>query len=122
MSHPEDPDLIQSSGGVTIVRFEEPHIDTENYDSIRRQLMTYLDIYQPKQVLANLWHIEYLHSIGIGLLTGMLKHVQAYGGHFALCSLQSDVSDLLKVTHMQNMFSIFANEKEALDHFAKHPQ
>lgn len=103
--------------GITIIRFEEPHIDQVNFVEINRLVLDHIDTHKPEKVLANLRHIVYLHSLGIGMLTGMLKHIHGYGGRLRLCSLQPDVHELLTVTHMHSLFVTFDSEKTALERF-----
>ena len=105
--------VIQSIHGVDFVRFETARIDHHNFNELQKHILEYLDEHQPLRVVANLRKIEYLHSIGIGLLVGMVKHVHAYKGEVRFCSMQTEVHELLTITRMHNLFEVFDTEKEA---------
>lgn len=117
MSATLKPVDIHSVNGITIMRFEVPHIEHENIDAIRSLMLDYVDANHPERVVINLRKIDYMHSLGIGLLTGMLKHMHAYGGKLKLCSLQAEVHELLTVTHMHTIFDCYDTEPSALASF-----
>ena len=113
MSVNSQPVVIQSIHGVAFIRFEVPRIDHDNFEEIHKYILAYLDEHQPIRVVANLRKVEYLHSMGIGLLVGMVKHVHAYQGKIRFCSMQTEVHELLTITRMHDVFEVFDTEKEA---------
>lgn len=112
-----DSVILEDCSGVLIIRFQGPRIDHENFEHLDELIADYLNKNQPQRVLANLRKIDYLHSIGIGLLSGMIKHIHSYGGELRLCSLQPEVHELLTVMHLHNYFEVYDTEKSALAGF-----
>ncbi len=108
---------IHTTNGITIMRFEVPHIEHDNIDTMRHLILSYVDTHLPSRVVINMRKIEYMHSLGIGLLVAALKHIQAIGGKLKLCSLQTEVHELLTVTHMHTLFDCYDNEPSALASF-----
>lgn len=103
--------------GVVIIRFEVGQIDADNIDTARHQIFQFIDTHLPRKVLINMRHVGYLHSLGIGLLTAILKRVQGYQGQLRLCSLQPEVDELLTITHMHTVFDCYDTEPSALAAF-----
>ncbi len=74
--------------GIAIMRFEATHIDQDVVDQASKLMFDAIDAYHPMRVVVNLRNVDFLHSLGLGMLAGILKHIQAYGGRLRLCSLK----------------------------------
>ena len=117
MTVPSELVRFEELYGICIIRFEVQRIDHETFDAVYKSVVGYIDASEPERVLANLRRVEYLHSVGIGLLTALIKHVNAYGGKLRLCSMQPEVHELLTITSMHNYFDIYDTEKAAIADF-----
>lgn len=103
--------------GIAIMRFEASHIDQDVVDRASKLMFDKIDAHHPPRVVLNLRKVDYLHSLGLGMLAGLSKHIQAYGGKLRLCSLQPEVLELLTVTHMLAVFECYDTEPSALQDF-----
>lgn len=65
--------------------------------------------------LLNLSQVNFIDSSGLGAMISVLKVVTLNNGNIVLCELKTPVENLLKLTRMNNVFKICANEKEGLE-------
>jgi len=70
-----------------------------------------------KSILLNLDKVTYMDSAGIGELVACFKRASEAGARLKLLNPSGRVSDLLSLTKLQQVFEIFAEEKEALVSF-----
>jgi anti-sigma B factor antagonist len=70
-----------------------------------------------KSILLNLDKVTYMDSAGIGELVACFKRSSEAGARLKLLNPSGRVSDLLSLTKLQQVFEIFADEKEALVSF-----
>ncbi|HEV8335532.1 MAG TPA: STAS domain-containing protein [Candidatus Polarisedimenticolia bacterium] len=70
-----------------------------------------------KSILLNLDKVTYMDSAGIGELVACFKRASEAGAKLKLLNPSGRVSDLLSLTKLQQVFEIFAHEKEALVSF-----
>jgi anti-sigma B factor antagonist len=70
-----------------------------------------------KSILLNLDKVTYMDSAGIGELVACFKRASEAGAKLKLLNPSGRVSDLLSLTKLQQVFEIFADEKEALVSF-----
>lgn len=70
-----------------------------------------------KSILLNLDKVTYMDSAGIGELVACFKRASEAGAKLKLLNPSGRVSDLLSLTKLQQVFEIFAEEKEALVSF-----
>lgn len=117
MSETTELARIEEAHGICIIRLETQRIDHENFDDVYKKVVGYIDANEPERLLMNLRRVEYLHSVGIGLLTAVIKHVNHYDGKLRLCSMQQEVHELLTITSMHTYFDIYDTEKSALADF-----
>ena len=67
------------------------------------------------KVLADFSQVSYIDSTGIGFLIGIYTSVLKNAeGRFALANLNRRVRDVLELTRLANVMSIYPNEDEAL--------
>lgn len=63
-------------------------------------------------LLIDLQHVEFMDSGGLGGLVLALKQVRRSGGRMAICALNDQLQMLLKLTDMEEVFEIYANQAE----------
>ena len=71
-----------------------------------------------KNILLNLRELEYLDSSGIGELARIYVAVVKRGGAMRVIGLTSKVEEILRVTHLSQMFPEVPDEQSALRSFA----
>lgn len=70
-----------------------------------------------RNIVLNLSQLKYLDSSGIGELARNYASVVKAGGSMKVVGLSSKVEEVLKITHLYQVFPEFANEEEALGSF-----
>lgn len=70
-----------------------------------------------RNIVLNLSQLKYLDSSGIGELARNYASVVKSGGSMKVVGLSSKVEEVLKITHLYQVFPEFANEEEALGSF-----
>jgi len=70
-----------------------------------------------KNILLNLSGLHYLDSSGIGELARLYVAVVKHGGAMRVIGLTSKVEEVLKITHLSQVFQEFPDEQSALRSF-----
>jgi len=70
-----------------------------------------------KHIVLNLSELKYLDSSGIGELARIYVMVLKGGGEMKVVGLSRNVEEILKVTHLYQVFPEFPNEEAALQSF-----
>lgn len=60
--------------------------------------------------------MTYINSLGLGILTEILKKSKKDGGAIVLINLSDEVRKILKITKLVKFFKIFNTEKEAVNY------
>src|SRR5579864_4589402 len=67
------------------------------------------------KVLADFTQVDYIDSTGMGFLIGIYTSVMRIpDGRFVLCNLNRRVREVLELTRLANVMSIFSNEEAAM--------
>jgi anti-sigma B factor antagonist len=69
--------------------------------------------------IVNLKGVNYIDSEGLGMLVGLLVSARNRGGDLKLASPRKRVSDLLRRTNLDGVFSVCENNDEAVAAFRK---
>ncbi len=70
-----------------------------------------------KHFLLDFGRVEYLSSAGMRLLLSMTRRLKGDGGQLALCSINDDVMEIIKVAGFERILNIYPTESAALDSF-----
>src|SRR5215813_5265684 len=100
--------LVDVSGHLT---FFEVHALRESVQSLLRE--------KRNNILLNLSELNYLDSSGIGELARIYVAVVKQGGAMRVVGLAPRVEEILKVTHLSQVFQEFPDEQTALRSFAQ---
>jgi anti-anti-sigma factor len=63
-------------------------------------------------VLVDCRDVELMDSSGLGALVMALKTLRAAGGRLSLCSMNEQLTMVLALTGMDEVFEVFANQDE----------
>ena len=74
-----------------------------------------------KHIVLNLSALEYLDSSGIGELARIYVMVLKSGGEMKVVGLSRNVEEVLKITHLYQVFPEFPDEQAALQSFPASP-
>jgi anti-sigma B factor antagonist len=82
------------------------------------QLMTTLDDVVAQghnKVILNLHDLQYMNSTGLNILISVLTKTRNAGGDTYICRMSSSVKTLFIVTKLDQVFSIFPSETDAVE-------
>ena len=108
----------QISGDVFILHCEGRIVFGDEGAALRERVGSLL-LGTPKAVV-NLGGVEHIDSGGIGILVGLLISARNRGGDLKLVAPNQHVTDVLRRTNLQTIFSVYGNDDEALAAFRKH--
>jgi anti-anti-sigma factor len=69
------------------------------------------------KLVVNFKELEYISSAGLRVLLSTAKQLGPIGGKISICCLNDIVQEVFDISGFVTIFSIFANEAEALDGF-----
>jgi anti-sigma B factor antagonist len=84
---------------------------------IIREMITELTAQGKKQVVLNLLEVDHIDSAGIGELVRTHSTLRRQGGQLKLANLSPKVTDVLKMTSLNSIFDIQADEASAVRSF-----
>ncbi len=84
---------------------------------ILRDELTSLLAQGEKKILVNMANVSYVDSGGLGELVGGYTTVTNQGGALKLLNLQGKMRDLMQITKLHTIFSIFDDENAAVASF-----
>lgn len=70
-----------------------------------------------QKIVLDMGGVSFVDSTALGALIGVLKLVGS-SGELVLCSLQSNVAGMFKLTRMNKVFRIFDNRDDAVSAFS----
>jgi anti-sigma B factor antagonist len=71
-----------------------------------------------KNILLNMGGVSYVDSAGLGELVGAYTTATNQGGSVKLLNLQGKMKDLMQITKLHTIFSIFEDEQAAISSFS----
>ncbi len=102
-------------GEVTVVRLKTPKaLDSDTIRAVFDPIYSLVSDMGRNNLVLNLAAVEYLPSMALGKLVMLNRKVQAGNGRLALCQLSPPVAEILETTHLNELFTIYATEQEAL--------
>jgi anti-sigma B factor antagonist len=119
MSQPARRHLrLETIDGVTVVSFVDTKIvSEENIQEVGDQLYSLVEDEGHKQLLLNFGNVQYLSSAALGKLINLKKKVGAAKGKLKLCCIHPDLLEVFRITRLDQVFEIYAEEQAALDKF-----
>lgn len=100
--------------GDSVVAQINGEIDLHNSPELRDALLNVLLKDKPKKLVLNLSQVPYMDSSAIAVLVESLRKLQRSGGKICLTNLQPRVKGLLEIARLNAIFTIAADEAEAL--------
>ncbi len=69
------------------------------------------------QVIFNLSELMYINSSGINFFMRTLTKARINNGELIFCNVQGNVSTLFKIAKLNEIYTIYPSEEEAVNHF-----
>ncbi|HET6247127.1 MAG TPA: anti-sigma factor antagonist [Tepidisphaeraceae bacterium] len=89
-------------------------IDLHNSPEFRTEILDLIAKNAPRRLVLNLGEVPYMDSSACAVLVESLRKVRALGGKVYLVNLQPRVKGLLEIARLGSIFTIAADEAEAL--------
>ncbi|MCB1118292.1 MAG: STAS domain-containing protein [Chlamydiia bacterium] len=106
---------LEEKGHVSLFRLEG-RLDATSSPQLEIKLQEKVDAGQ-KNILLDFGRVDYLSSAGMRLLLSMTRRLKGDGGQLAVCSLNDDVMEIIKVAGFERILNIHPTETTALDSF-----
>jgi stage II sporulation protein AA (anti-sigma F factor antagonist) len=71
-----------------------------------------------RRLVVDLAGVEYISSVGLGMLVVVHKKLRAAGGHFKFCNARPTIQELFKVSGLLQLLDFKATKEEAIASFA----
>ena len=68
-----------------------------------------------KKIVIDFEKVTYVDSSGLATLVEVLKRTKTQGGSLGLAAMSDKVKSLFEITKLDKLFSIFQNQKDAVD-------
>jgi anti-sigma B factor antagonist len=101
---------------ILIIEILEKRATMKVADPLREYLLRIIDKGQRKIVL-DLTNVEFMDSTFLGALMAGMKRLIALNGEIRLCGKNSHISELLNITRLNRIFSLYSSVKEAIISF-----
>jgi anti-anti-sigma factor len=89
-------------------------IDLHNSSELRTEIMDLIGKHSPHRLVLNLDLVPYMDSSACAVLVESLRRMRTLNGKVYLVSLQPRVKGLIEIARLGSIFTIAANEAEAL--------
>jgi len=99
-------------GDITVLKIKGK-LDSLLAPSLEKKIFTYLNEGHTKLIL-DFSDITYINSAGLRMLLSIKKQIRSFQGALIVCSLRSEVLEMLKICGFDHVLEIAANEEEAL--------
>lgn len=106
--------LSREEKGENTVIYIDGRLDVNLSNSIEEQLTSIIRDSQVKRVLINLKSVEYMSSSGLRMLVAITREAQSEEKSISLCELNKAVVKLFEVVELDDLFTIYETEAEAL--------
>ena len=103
-------------GPTTAIDFQtESLMNGQELERIAKSLYRLIDEEHRARLLLDFTKVRYLSSQAIGMLLALNKKLaQTPGASLALCGVGPQLMELLKITRLHRVFTIYPSQKEAL--------
>lgn len=67
------------------------------------------------KIIVDMKKVPFINSAALGIFLNIFKEVEKKNGRFGLCSISSDVDNLLEITKLGSVLEIFKSQDDAMD-------
>ena len=101
--------------GVLIFRLDG-RLDATSSPQLETTITQQIDGGQ-KKILLDFGRVDYLSSAGMRLLLSLTRRLSKEEGKLAMCTINDDVMEIIKVAGFEKILNIYPTEQEALTSF-----
>jgi len=100
--------------GVLLLTVTATHIDDTNADQLGQALEKASSAIPEPRVVLSLENVEYLSSAALGIFIAFRQKLDREGGRLRLCSLQTNIAQVFRLTKLDRAFDIRPDVDSAL--------
>lgn len=110
----------RSSNGILTIYFADARIlDESKMREISDELQTLLDKTDEEQIVLDFRCVEFMSSAMLGKLVQIHKRCKEYKAQLKLCGINTEIRKVFKITRLDKLFDIHADEDSACAAFSK---
>jgi anti-sigma B factor antagonist len=106
--------------GVSVVALDGRIVLGEESNSLRERVKSLISAGKKKIVL-NMTNVTYIDSAGLGMLVAAHVSAKSQGAALALSNLGNKFHDVLQLTRLLTVFSVYDTEADAVSSFGTDP-
>ena len=108
---------VETRGTIVVARVDQPQLGADSADEFKSRILGELPN-EGGQIAVDLSRVEFMDSSGLGAMVSLLKAVRP-AGDLALFGMKSSVQEILRLTHLDAVFSCHRDEETALAKLGK---
>jgi len=109
---------VEDVGDVAVVHFVDKKIlDEQNIQMIGDDLFRLVEELGRRKMLLNFSNVEFMSSAALGKLIRLHQRMTQVGGKVILCHIAKDILTVFKLTKLDKMLKIVADEQTGLASF-----
>jgi anti-sigma B factor antagonist len=109
---------VEDIGDIAVVNFVDKKIlDEQNIQMIGDDLNKLVDELGRRKVLLNFQNVDFMSSAALGKLISLHRKLQGVQGKLVLCKIAKDILDVFKITKLDKLLTIVADEQAGLQAF-----
>ncbi|HMD32567.1 MAG TPA: anti-sigma factor antagonist [Candidatus Acidoferrales bacterium] len=74
-----------------------------------------------KSVVLDVAEVSFVDSGGIGVLVRIFRTLRSHGGDLKICRMPPDLSNVLRIAHLDTIFEMYETEAQAVEAFRRRP-
>lgn len=106
------PVSLREEGAKTIVDIEADNVDFRNAELLK-SVLSNLVLEGKKHLVLNLRHVNFMDSSGLSVLLAGKRATEEADGTFSICGLQGYVNNLVSLTNLNKIITVYPTELEA---------
>jgi anti-sigma B factor antagonist len=104
---------VKKMEGAGILRLEGDFLGEDDHRKLREQVRHLVENGRTDLVL-DLTHVAHINSCGVGSLVCAFTTARRAGGELRLTGAGAHVKDILRITHLNNIFQVYPSVSAAL--------
>jgi anti-anti-sigma factor len=111
---------VESQDGVTVIQLgpEYENLDESLLDELRTSILEVAETASPPKVVLDLSHTKFFGSAFIEIMFRAWSRVKARGGTFAISGLTKYCAEIVQVTHLDRLWTVYVDRDSAVSSLA----